>query len=325
MRRSARCHRPRGAARGRARPSAQTYPSKPITMIVPFPAGGATDMLARFLGERHAARSSASRSSSRMSAAPAAARRRPRGARAGRRLHRPDRHLDHQHADRRALSAAVRPADDLEPVIQIASEPMMIVGKKDLPAERSQGADRLAQGQPGQGLSRHARDRRHRPSRRARVPEGHRHELPVHPVSRQRPGAAGPGGGPDRSADRAGVEFLCPGQGRRDQGIRHHVGGARERRARHPDHRGGRHAGFPGRAVVRPVGAEGYAEGHRRASSTRRWSRRWPIEAIKKRFADLGLATPPRERQTPEALRAFQKAEADKWWPIIKAANIKGQ
>ena len=34
---------------------------------------------------------------------------------------------------------------------------------------------------------------------------------------------------------------------------------------------------------------------------------------------------PPREQQTPEALRAFQKAEADKWWPIIKAANIKGQ
>src|SRR6478672_10296306 len=31
---------------------AQTYPSKPITMIVPFAAGGATDVLARFLGER---------------------------------------------------------------------------------------------------------------------------------------------------------------------------------------------------------------------------------------------------------------------------------
>ena len=38
-----------------------------------------------------------------------------------------------------------------------------------------------------------------------------------------------------------------------------------------------------------------------------------------------GIDAPPREQQTPEALRAFQKAEADKWWPIIKAANIKGQ
>ena len=47
--------------------------------------------------------------------------------------------------------------------------------------------------------------------------------------------------------------------------------------------------------------------------------------AIQKRFSDLGLAAPPRAQQTPEALHAFQKAEADKWWPIIKAANIKGQ
>jgi len=45
----------------------------------------------------------------------------------------------------------------------------------------------------------------------------------------------------------------------------------------------------------------------------------------RQRFVDLGLELPPREQQTPDALRAFQKAEADKWWPIIKAANIKGQ
>ena len=32
---------------------------------------------------------------------------------------------------------------------------------------------------------------------------------------------------------------------------------------------------------------------------------------------------PPREQQTPEALAALQKAEIEKWWPIIKAANIK--
>jgi tripartite-type tricarboxylate transporter receptor subunit TctC len=31
----------------------------------------------------------------------------------------------------------------------------------------------------------------------------------------------------------------------------------------------------------------------------------------------------PREQQTPEALRAHQKAEIAKWWPIIKAAGIK--
>ena len=41
--------------------------------------------------------------------------------------------------------------------------------------------------------------------------------------------------------------------------------------------------------------------------------------AIRKRFAELGLDVASREQQTPEGLAAFQKAEIDKWWPIIKA------
>jgi tripartite-type tricarboxylate transporter receptor subunit TctC len=46
-------------------------------------------------------------------------------------------------------------------------------------------------------------------------------------------------------------------------------------------------------------------------------------EKVRTRFTELGLDIVPRERQTPEALAAFQKAEIDKWWPVIKAANIK--
>jgi len=45
--------------------------------------------------------------------------------------------------------------------------------------------------------------------------------------------------------------------------------------------------------------------------------------AVGSRFADLGVEVPPPEQQTPEALAAFQKAEIEKWWPIIKAAGIK--
>jgi len=47
--------------------------------------------------------------------------------------------------------------------------------------------------------------------------------------------------------------------------------------------------------------------------------------AVRKRLADLGLDIPPRDQQTPEALAAFHKAEIEKWWPIIKAANIKAE
>jgi tripartite-type tricarboxylate transporter receptor subunit TctC len=47
--------------------------------------------------------------------------------------------------------------------------------------------------------------------------------------------------------------------------------------------------------------------------------------ALRKRFTDLGLDVASREQQTPEGLAALQKAEIEKWWPIIKAAGIGAQ
>jgi tripartite-type tricarboxylate transporter receptor subunit TctC len=44
---------------------------------------------------------------------------------------------------------------------------------------------------------------------------------------------------------------------------------------------------------------------------------------VRQRLTDLGHVIATREEQTPEALGAFHKAEIEKWWPIIKAANIK--
>jgi tripartite-type tricarboxylate transporter receptor subunit TctC len=43
------------------------------------------------------------------------------------------------------------------------------------------------------------------------------------------------------------------------------------------------------------------------------------------RLADLGQEIFPLDQQTPEALRALQKAQIEKWWPIIKAAGIKAE
>jgi tripartite-type tricarboxylate transporter receptor subunit TctC len=47
--------------------------------------------------------------------------------------------------------------------------------------------------------------------------------------------------------------------------------------------------------------------------------------AVRKGMAERGYEIPQREQQTPEALAAHHRAEIDKWWPIIKAANIKGE
>jgi len=46
---------------------------------------------------------------------------------------------------------------------------------------------------------------------------------------------------------------------------------------------------------------------------------------VRKKLADLGQEIMPPEMQTPEALRAYHKAEIDKWWPVIRQAGIKAE
>ena len=47
--------------------------------------------------------------------------------------------------------------------------------------------------------------------------------------------------------------------------------------------------------------------------------------AVRQRFTEIGQEAWPRDKQSPEGLAAQQKAEIDKWWPIIKAANIRAE
>jgi tripartite-type tricarboxylate transporter receptor subunit TctC len=47
--------------------------------------------------------------------------------------------------------------------------------------------------------------------------------------------------------------------------------------------------------------------------------------SVRKQLDDLGIQISPRDQQSPEALRAFQKTEAERWWPVIKASNLKAE
>jgi tripartite-type tricarboxylate transporter receptor subunit TctC len=47
--------------------------------------------------------------------------------------------------------------------------------------------------------------------------------------------------------------------------------------------------------------------------------------AVRQRLADIGQEVWPRAQQTPEALAAHHQAETEKWWPIIRASKLKAQ
>jgi tripartite-type tricarboxylate transporter receptor subunit TctC len=47
--------------------------------------------------------------------------------------------------------------------------------------------------------------------------------------------------------------------------------------------------------------------------------------AVRAKFDSLGLQMPPKDQLTPEALGALQKSEIAKWWPMLKAANVKAE
>jgi len=47
--------------------------------------------------------------------------------------------------------------------------------------------------------------------------------------------------------------------------------------------------------------------------------------ALQQKLAEQGFTVPPPYEMAPDFLASFQKAEIEKWWPIIKAAGIKGE
>jgi tripartite-type tricarboxylate transporter receptor subunit TctC len=304
--------------------SAQTYPSKPITVIVPFAAGGATDVLARFLGERmrtilgqpivieNVTGAGGSIGVTRLVRAPA------------------DGYtLEMGTSTTNMLLGGLYPLqfdliNDLAPILLIASEPLMIVGKKDLPAKDLKELIAWLKANPGK-------------------------------ASIGIPAVGGTG-------HLAGLSFLkeigssaqfIPYRGN-GPALQDLVAGQIDLQIEpasnfYAQAKAGAIKPYAITAKNRSTAAGNIpttAEAGLPSFQASLWYGLWAPkdtskdiiakvnavmldalahEETRKRFADLGIATPSREQQTPDALHAFQKAEADKWWPIIKAANIKGQ
>jgi tripartite-type tricarboxylate transporter receptor subunit TctC len=303
---------------------AQSYPSRPLTMIVPFPAGGATDTLARFLAERM--RGSLGQPVVIENVAGAAG-----SLGVGRAVR--------AAADGYTLSIGTStthmltgglytlPFDllnDLDPIALIGSEPLLIVGRKSLPVRDLKGLiaylkanpDTASVGVAGVGAAGHLTGisfQKETGTRFQFVP--YRGNAPA-----MQDLAAGQ------------IDFMIEPSSNfqslvRAGTVRPYAITAKQRVGSAPDIPTADEAGLPGffaslwyglwvpKNTPKDVVAKLEATMIETLADPQ----------VRKRFDELGIQMAPPAQQTPEALRAFQKAEADRWWPIIKGANIKAE
>ncbi len=307
---------------GIASAGAQSYPSKPITMIVPFAAGGPTDVLARVLGDRmrqslgqaiiienvtgaggtigvaHAVRSA------------------------------PDGYtLSIGHLGSHVINGAIYPLNfdlvgDLDPVALVASNPMMIVSKNDVPAKTlkeliawmKSNSGKVSAGTAGVGSGAHFSG--------VYLEQITGVKLQYVPYRGTGPALQDLVAGQiDIIVDQASNSLPQVQAGR----IRAYCITDNKRLPAAPDIPTVDEAGLPGfhielwSAIWAPKGTPKDIIAKLNAAVVEALA----DPAVQKRFADSGLEVPPRAKQTPEALAAHQQAEVKKWWPMIKAANIK--
>ena len=227
-------------------------------------------------------------------------------------------------------SGAVYPVDydllkDFEPVARIADTPLWVVARKDFPANDLKEADCLAQGQSRQGDGGDRRPRQRLASVRHLSREQYRRaassSFPIAAARRRAQDLVA--GNVDMMCDQSSnsLPFLRSGQ------IKALAVMAKNRWFGAPEVPTVDEMGVPGiyvsfwHGLWAPKGTPkdivaklNGAVVHALADAT-----------VRQRFADQGQEIPPRDQQTPQALAAYQKADIEKWWPIIKAAGIKGE
>jgi tripartite-type tricarboxylate transporter receptor subunit TctC len=303
---------------------AQAYPTRPIALIVPFPAGGATDTLARLLSER--LRTSLGQPVIIENVAGAAG---SIGVGRAARAAGDGYTLSIGTLTTHALIGGLYtlPFDllmDFEPITKLASEPLLIVGKKSLPANSLRELiahlrthpDTASVGIAGVGAAGHLTGisfQRETGTRFQFVPYR--------------------GNGPATQDLVAGqIDFMIEPSSNfqalvRAGSIKAFAVTSTNRFIAAPAIPTADEAGLPGfysslwyglwapKATPKPVIDKLNAAVTDALADP----------GVQKRLTDLGLEIPPHDQQTPEALTTLQRAEIEKWWPIIKAANIKGE
>jgi tripartite-type tricarboxylate transporter receptor subunit TctC len=301
---------------------AQTYPSKPVTIIVPFAAGGPSDALARILGERM--RTSLGQPFLIENVTGAAG-----SIGVGRAVRAaPDGYtISFGHLGTHVANAAIYPLPydmltDLDPVVMLPSNPMVVVSKNALPATNLQelvawlkaNQDKATAGTAGAGSGSHIGGVYLRTLINARfqfVP--YRGTAPA--LNDLVAGQI------DIIVDQASNSM----QQIRSGNIRAYAVTAGKRLAAAPNIPTVDEGGLYGfhmtlwNALWVPKGTPKDIVARLNAAVVEALA----DPAVKRRLDDLGLEIPSPDQLTPQALGAWHKAEMAKWLPIVKAAEIK--
>jgi tripartite-type tricarboxylate transporter receptor subunit TctC len=303
---------------------AQSYPTRPITMIVPFPAGGATDTLARFLSERLRATLGQPIIIENVAGAAGSI-----GVGRAARAAGDGYTLSIGTLTTHALIGGLYPLQfdlvaDLEPIAELASEPLLIVGRKNLPAADLKeliawlkaNPDTASVGIAGVGAVGHLTGISFQRDTGTRF-----HFVPYR------------GNGPAAQDLVAGqIDLMIEPSSNfrtlvRAGSIKAFAVTSAIRSATAPDIPTAEEAGLPGfrtslwYGLWAPKGTPKAVIDRLNAAVVDALA----DPAVQKRLTELGLEIAPRDQQAPDALAGLQRAEIAKWWPIIKAANIKGE
>ncbi len=304
--------------------SAQTYPSRPITIVVPFAAGGPTDTLARIISEplRKILGQTVVVENVTGAGGSIAVGRVARAA--------PDGYtLSIGHWGSHVVNGAyyTLPFDlltDLEPVAMIASNPQVIISKLAVPARNLKeliawskaNQDKLLVGTGGVAASAHMGGIYFQNAIGAKFQYVH-----------YRGGApalqALLGGEVDLYVTQVSgaVTFTRAGK------IRAYAVTAKTRQEAAPEIPTVDEAGLPGlytsvwHAIWVPKNTPKDIITKLNAALIDTLA----DATVRKRFGDLGQEIPSREELTPQALAVYHKAEIDKWWPLIKATGLKAE